>query len=363
VPENPGAWLTTAARNRAVDVLRRQRTEGTKYEALQVTNLATGNGDGGDSAVHDDRLRLIFTCCHPFLSFEAQVALALRTLLGLTAAEIAHAFFVSEQTMTKRLVRARAKIREAQIPYRVPPDHLLPERTVAVLGALYLLFNEGYNATEGTDLIRADLCLEAIRLARLVSDLMPDEPESLGLLALMLLHEARRPGRSGADGMLVPLEDQDRALWNRTEIAEGCAFLESALRQGRPGPYQLQGAIAACHATASSASTTDWEQITLLYERLHDLAPSPVVELNRAVAVGMWRGAAAGLEIVHELSARGELAGYHLLEATRADFLRRLGRNDEAAKSYQAALEMVGTESERRYLGRRLVEVTTRPLD
>lgn len=310
-----------------------------------------------DSGITDDRLRLIFTCCHPALALDARVALTLRTLTGLTTAEIARAFLVPEPTMAKRLGRAKTKIRNAGIPYRVPPAHLLPERTTAVLAVLYLLFNEGYRATAGAELIRHQLCAEAIRLARVLCALMPDEPEASGLLALLLLHDARKDARVDAAGDLVTLEDQDRTQWNRDEIAEGTALLDAALRRGEPGPYQLQAAIAACHGNAATADATDWHQIAGLYERLFERMPTPVVALNRAVAIGMADGPAAGLARVNELVDSGLLPNYPLLEATRADFLRRLGRNAEAALAYRGAIESAGTDAERRYLTRRLEEV------
>jgi RNA polymerase sigma-70 factor (ECF subfamily) len=259
--------------------------------------------------------------------------------------------------MAKRLVRAKAKIRNAGIPYRVPPGHLLPERTVAVLATLYLLFNEGYSATSGAELVRASLCAEAIRLARLLAELMPDEPEAVGLLALMLLQHARRDARIDADGTLVPLEEQDRTRWDTAVTAEGCALLDAALRQGRPGPYQVQAAIAACHATAASPRETDWPEIALLYDRLAKMLPSPVVELNRAVAVAMADGPQAGLALVDRLIQSGKLRDYHLLPATRADLLRRLNRPAEAAAAYRQALALAGTDAERRYLDRRLAEI------
>ena len=310
------------------------------------------------SGVPDDRLRLMFTCCHPALSLEARVALTLRTLAGLTTAEIARAFLASEPTMAKRLVRAKQKIQHAGIPYRVPPAHLLPERTPGVLGVLYLLFNEGYSATAGTDLVRQNLSAEAIRLARVLARLMPDEPEVAGLLALMLLHDARRAARLDAAGDLVTLEDQDRGQWDAAEISAGVSVLEDALRRGQPGPYQIQAAIAACHATSPTADRTDWPQIAALYGRLLEFLPTPVVELNHAVAVGMARGPLAGLELVEALEASGKLAGYHLLPATRADFLRRLGRAPEAGAAYREALELASTDAERRYLRRRLTETS-----
>jgi len=356
VPTNPGAWLTTVARHRALDRLRRAGVEAAKYEEMVVVS---GEGSTARSdEIADDRLRLIFTCCHPALTVDAQVALTLRTLAGLTTTEIARAFLVSDETMAKRLVRAKAKIRHAAIPYRVPPGHLLTERTTAVLGVLYLLFNEGYSATHGAQMIRRDLCAEAIRLARLLVELMPDEPEARGLLALMLLHDARRAARVDAAGDLVTLDEQDRATWDAGEIAEGLATLESALRQRRTGPYQVQAAIAACHDSAARPEDTDWHEIALLYEELSLLAPSPVVELNRAVAVAMARGPEAGLDLVDQLDAAGTLTGYHLLAATRADLLRRLDRRDEAAAAYREALGLVGGDAERRYLQRRLAEVT-----
>ena len=359
VPRRPGAWLTTTARNRAVDRLRREAVGAAKLR--EAARLSVPDGPGDDAAVGggpDDRLRLMFTCCHPALAFEAQVALTLRTLAGLTTAEIARAFLVSEDTMSKRLVRAKGKIRHAGIPFRVPPAHLLSERTVSVLGVLYLLFNEGYAASAGADLVRQNLTAEAIRLARILAQMLPDEPEVGGLLALLLLHDARRAARVDATGELVPLEDQDRSRWDASQIAEGTRLLEAALQRGRPGPYQVQAAIAACHATAAEAADTDWAQIAALYGQLARLVPSAVVRLNRAVAVGMRDGPAAGLALVEQLERTGELAGYHLLPATRADLLRRLGRRDEAAAAYREALELAPTEPERRYLARRLTETT-----
>ena len=365
VPDRPGAWLTTTARNRAIDRLRRDAVGAAKLRELATTSrgVPADVGDSRDaeeaevSGVPDGRLRLIFTCCHPALALEARVALTLRTLAGLTTSEIARAFLVSEPTMAQRLVRAQRKIRNAGIPYRVPPAHLLEERTAGVLGVLYLLFNEGYAATGGADLVRQGLTAEAVRLARLQARLLPHDGEVAGLLALMLLHDARRAARLDGAGDLVTLEEQDRTLWDAAAIAEGVELLKTALRRGQPGPYRLQAAIVACHATAADASDTDWEQVVGLYEHLAALLPSPVVRLNRAVAIAMARGPAAGLELVDELYASGALAGYHLLPAARADLLRRLERGAEAAVSYRQALHLATTDSDRRFLSRRLAEL------
>jgi RNA polymerase sigma-70 factor (ECF subfamily) len=360
VPRNPGAWLTTTARNRALDRIRRDATGAAKLRQLATQEVAVPSPPSDDppDEIEDDRLRLIFTCCHPALALDARVALTLRTLVGLTTSEIARAFLVPEPTMAQRIVRAKRKIRNAGIPYRVPPAHVLPERTNAVLAVVYLLFNEGYSATEGADLVRQSLCDEAIRLGRTLAALMPDEPEVLGALALMLLHDARRAARIDRHGELVTLECQDRTKWDAATIREGCELLDAALRRGQPGPYQVQAAIAACHATAADAAATDWSEIAALYRRLATFTSSPVVALNGAVAVAMAEGPEAGLSLVDELDASGALDGYHLLPATRADLLRRLGRNAEAAVAYREALALTNTDAERRYLERRIAEVS-----
>lgn len=343
VPRKPGAWLTTTARNRATDRLRRDATGAAKLRQLAV--LERDPDEPPLEEIPDERLRLIFTCCHPALPFPARVALTLRTLAGLSTAEIARAFLTAEPTMAQRLVRAKRKIAEAGIPYRVPPVELLPERLGGVLAVVYLIFNQGYD--EPGD--RRALSAEAIRLARLLVRLLPYDAEPRGLLALLLLHEARRDTRTEG-GVLVTLEDQDRSRWDRTLIEEGIAVLDAALAIRRPGPYQVQAAIAACHATAPDTEGTDWAQIAVLYAELARMAPSPVVDLNRAVAVAMSEGIPAGLAIVDELAASGRLDGYHLLPATRADLLRRAGRTEEARAAYDEALELAPTEAERRYL-------------
>jgi RNA polymerase sigma-70 factor, ECF subfamily len=344
VPDRPGAWLTTTARNRAIDWLRREAVGAAKLQEVAALGVEQQEPPYD---VPDDRLRLMFTCCHPALAMEARVALTLRTLAGLSTAEIARAFLVPETTMSKRLTRAKQKIQHAGIPYRVPPAHLLPERTPAVLAVLYLLFNEGYS-----DVVRSQLTSEAIRLARLLVQLMPDEPEAAGLLALMLFHDARRDTRLAPDGALITLDDQDRAKWDHPQITEAVDLLDSALRRAEPGPYQVQAAIAACHATAATAADTDWHQIAALYAQLPQ---TPVVALNRAVAIGMADGPGVGLHLVEELAA-GALTGYHLLPATRAHFLRRLNRRTEAATAYREALALATTEAERLYLEKRLAD-------
>lgn len=367
VPSNPAGWLKTTARNRALDQLRRAAVGAAKLQEVAMTRFVDADAesvdrsDRGDGTITDDRLRLMFTCCHPALPVDAQVALTLRTLAGLTTNEIARAFLVPTETMAKRLVRAKRKIHDAAIPYRVPPAHQLPERTAAVLAVLYALFNEGYSASAGADLVRTGLCAEAIRLARLLVQLMPDEPEASGLLALMVLHDARRRARVDAAGDLVLMEDQDRELWDKAAIDEACGLLEAAMGRDRFGPFQLQAAIVACHASAPTAADTDWHHIVVLYERLSELVPTPVVALNRAVAIAMADGPQSGLELVDQIDAGGALAGYHLLAATRADLLRRLGRNADAIDAYQRAYRLAPTDAERRYLTRRLEELSATP--
>ena len=364
VPDNPGAWITTTARNRAIDRLRRRQRLREKTEllgrevAIEAELAALDPGDEEDPMpIADDRLRLIFTCCHPALPMDARVALTLRTLGGLTTPEIARAFLVPEPTLAQRLVRAKRKIRDAGIPYRVPPVELLPERLDGVLRVLYLVFNEGYAASSGDSLIRRELTAEAIRLTRIVVLLLPDEPEAAGLLALMLLHDARRDARTGSAGELVLLDEQDRTRWDAARIAEGSALVERALRAGRPGPYQLQAAIAALHDEAATPRATDWPQIASLYLALARRDPSPVVELNLAVAVAMADGPATGLAMMDGLAASGALDCYPYLHAARADMLRRLERRSEAADAYRRALDLTGNAAERAFLERRLREM------
>ncbi|NUR59575.1 MAG: RNA polymerase sigma factor [Catenulispora sp.] len=354
IPRQPLAWLTTAARNRAVDRLRRASTEAAKlrqFAALEAEPPPPVYTS--DSEIPDERLELMFTCCHPALNLDAQVALTLRSLAGLSTAEIARAFLVTERTMGQRIFRAKQKVAHAVIPFRVPPAHLLPDRLPSVLHVLYLLYNEGYSDQPN----KTRLSSEAIRLARVLAGLMPDEPEAQGLLALMLLHDARRASRFDAEGDAVTLAEQDRSVWDQDRVAEGTAILERALRRGRAGPFQIQAAIAACHATAPTFGDTDWPQIVGLYEQLGRVAPSPLVELNHAVALGMAQGPETALPVLDALAASGRLDGYHLLHATRADLLRRLGRNEEAEESLRAALELAPTDAERRLLERRLADM------
>jgi RNA polymerase sigma-70 factor (ECF subfamily) len=357
IPTSRAAWLKTTARNRALDKLRRTKVGETKLEEVAMTARVAHGHDDDDSGIEDDRLRLMFTCCHPALPVEAQVALTLRTLAGLTTAEIARAFLVPHETMAKRLTRAKRKIADARIPYRVPAAHRLQERLRAVLAVIYALFNEGYGASAGDELIRRELCAEAIRLGGLLAELMPDEGEVLGLLSLMILHDARRAARLDSAGELVTLEEQDRDLWDRGAIQEACKILDRAVRLRRPGPYQLLAAIAATHAQARAAAATDWREIAVLYQRLSEMSPSPVVSLNRAVAVAMTDGPASGLALVDELERAGTLSDYYLLPATRADLLRRLRRTEEAAAAYRRALELAPTDAERRFLARRLSQL------
>jgi RNA polymerase sigma-70 factor (ECF subfamily) len=356
VPDNPRAWLVSTGRFKAIDgIRRRSRFDALEDVAEQVEAIAA-DAAAEEESIEDDRLRLIFTCCHPALPPDAQVALTLREVCGLTTEEIARAFLTGAPTLAQRIVRAKAKIRDARIPYEVPQRAELAERLDNALRVIYLVFNEGYSASSGASLTRHDMSGEAIRLGRLLLELLP-EPEVGGLLALMLLQESRRPARSSADGELILLADQDRSLWNRRQIAEGVALVERALASRQFGPYTLQAAIAAVHAEAPTAADTDWAQIVALYDLLLQAAPSPVVALNRAVAVTMQDGPAAGLALIDAILARGELADYHLAHSARADFCRRLGRVDEARVSYERALALARQEPERRFLQRRLAEL------
>ena len=362
VPANPRAWLVSTGRFKAIDGMRRRA----RFDASMATLAAELDASSDDpaamddEAIEDDRLRLIFTCCHPALSPEARIALTLREVCGLTTEEIARAFLTTPPTLAQRIVRAKAKIRDARIPYQVPEPADLPERLGVVLHVVYLVFNEGYAASSGDSLTRADLSGEAIRLARLLLELLP-EPEVAGLLALMLLHDARRAARETPDGDIVLLEDQDRALWDGVQIADGTALVERALATRRFGPYTIQAAISAVHANAPEAAATNWAEIVALYDVLLGMAPSPVVELNRAVAVAMHDGPAAGLALIDAILDRGDLTSYHLAHAARADLLRRLGRAPEARVAYERALGLTQQEPERRFLQRRLAELADEP--
>ena len=357
IPANPRAWLVSTGRFKAIDVMRRRvRFDASLTEVAEHLYQTTSDPTEYDDHLEDDRLRLIYTCCHPALSPEAQVAMTLREVCGLTTEEIARAFLISPPTVAQRIVRAKGKIREARIPYQVPSPSELPERLDAVLRVVYLVFNEGYSASSGTSLTRADLSGEAIRLGRLLLELM-QEPEVMGLLALMLLHESRRPARTSATGELVLLDQQDRSLWDPHLIKDGIALVERSLSSRRFGPYTIQAAIAAVHAESPNASATDWAQIVALYGLLIQADPSPVVELNRAVAVAMRDGPLAGLELIDAILARGELKNYYLAHSARADFCRRLGRTEDAQASYQRALNLTRQEPERRFLERRLEEL------
>ena len=358
VPANPRAWLVSTGRFKAIDALRRRaRFDASLADIAAAYETTTTPVEWDEDAVDDDRLRLIFTCCHPALTADAQVALTLREVCGLTTEEIAHAFLTGASTVAQRIVRAKAKIRDARIPYQVPSRADLPDRLDVVLHVIYLVFNEGYSASSGASLTRHDLSAEAIRLGRMLVELLP-EPEAIGLLALMLLHESRRAARSTSDGEIVLLDDQDRTLWNRAVIAEGTTLVERALSSRRVGPYALQAAIAAVHAEAARAAETDWPQIVELYNLLVRIDPSPVIQLNRAAAIAMRDGPAEGLRLIDALLATGDLDAYHLAHSARADLCRRLGRVQDARASYERALSLARQEPERRFLARRLVEVS-----
>ncbi|HWP71020.1 MAG TPA: RNA polymerase sigma factor [Gemmatimonadaceae bacterium] len=357
IPDHPRTWLVSAGRFKAIDRLRRRATfDATLAPMLRRVGESAEQPDVDDDQVEDDRLRLIFTCCHPALGMDAQVALTLREVCGLTTEEIAHAYLTPAPTLAQRIVRAKVKIRDANIPYQVPTRTALPSRLGAVLHVIYLVFNEGYSASSGSAVVRHDLSSEAITLGRLLVQLLP-EPEAYGLLALMLLHDARRAARVSADGELVLLDDQDRSLWNRAQIAEGCTLAEKALTTGPVGPYGLQAAIAAVHCEAESANRTDWPQIVGLYDLLLRLEPTPIVELNRAVAVAMQEGPAKGLALIDAIVRRGQLGDYHHVHSARADLLRQLGRGSEAIEAYERALNLNTQEPERRFLSRRIAEL------
>jgi RNA polymerase sigma-70 factor, ECF subfamily len=360
-PDAPGAWIMTTARRKLIDAMRRERTRRQQQDAigyeLELGSTLVEMEHDMNEPVPDDRLRLIFTCCHPALNREAQIGLTLRTLGGFNTHEIARAFLIPEPTLAQRLVRAKHKIQAARIPYEVPPLTALAERSAAVRTVLYLIFNEGYVATAGERLIRQELCVEALRLAQMLCELQPDVPENMGLWALMLLHDSRRLARVDVHGNIVTLEDQNRTLWDTTEIAQGLALVDSALRLGAPGPYQLQAAIAALHAEARTPGDTDWRQIAALYGELDRMQPTPVVALNRAVAIGMSDGPDAGLTLLHALGANGRLEGYHLYHAARADMLRRQGACEAAREAYQRACELTQNAAERTYLAGRIREL------